>query len=436
MTRAYTALIIAFLSCFIAFLVVDANVVLKVTGDNVNLRAIADGESEVVSQVSCGTILHADKYLDDSDWIGVAVPAGVAVWVYAELVRDDVVAVSKLSVRSGPGINYRTVGMLLKGTKVRSHGTLNGWLKISAPASCRVWISRKYVEPVDSVGSRSEQKTNIKSVVKKTIVVKPVHKPVSISPKKIVAEPVLEVKSVVVAENSPEGELSVGKVWLTEPTLQGTTNGCSVGSVSQESQTHVVNPVSKEPRIDESVTELDSMSKIDELKDVTEKPVVLSAVSEVIATPEAVVMPLIIDNEVGNIEPDKAVVVSVVEDLAVVEPEAIEVVEVDRYASIDTNSIPASISLSSLVLSMPQGKEVVLSGKLKRAGHIFRHRPSRYRLVSESFACYVISENDNLGNFLWTTVEITGKSYWVQGVRDMILVVESIKKISAEPLLP
>lgn len=504
MTRAYATLRIAFLSCFIAFSVVDADVILKVTGDNVNLRAIADGESEVVSQVSRGTILYADKFFGE-DWVSVAVPAGVAVWVYAELVRNDIVAVSKLSVRSGPGINYRTVGMLLKGEKVISHGTLNGWLKISAPKNCRVWISNKYVELADF----TVEKTVVKPVEKPEIkpipkpVVKPVTKPIAVTRPEIVAkpiEPTAKPIESIVDDNSPDGELPDGKDWLAEPTLQKDfiqsnlgqkdEGECKVGSMSQKQLATPVEVVSiKEPKVDESVAELVSMSTVDELEQLAEKPfielvsetaceeepvegvvddIAISTVSEVISIPEKVVMPVIIDNEIRNIEPDETVVVSVAEEVTTVEPvvvadeqpepvevitesvsteivsvedgivdpEIVEIVTVDKYASIDTNNIPAGIDISRLVLSMPQGNEVVLSGKLKRAGRVLRRRPSRYRLISSIENCYVISEKNNLDEFLAESISITGRSYWLQGIRDMVVVIDNIKKISIELALP
>ncbi len=113
-----------------------------------------------------------------------------------------------------------------------------------------------------------------------------------------------------------------------------------------------------------------------------------------------------------------------------------EVVEVDKYESIDTNNIPEDIELDSLVLSMSQGSEVTLTGKLKRAGRILRRRPSRYRLMGDTANCYVISENDNLEKLLGAVVTLTGRAYWVQGVRDMVISIDDIKMIPSAPALP
>ncbi len=161
MKRIYTALlmVVLVLCCVNSF--VMACVPLKVTGDHVNLRAIADGESEVVAQVSRGDIVYADSMPGSNEWVKIAIPAGKTVWVYSELVKNNVVSVSRLSVRSGPGINYRTVGMLNKGERVVPHGVLHGWLKIDAPERCRVFISNKYVIPVAGAETAN--------VVKKTV---------------------------------------------------------------------------------------------------------------------------------------------------------------------------------------------------------------------------------------------------------------------------
>jgi hypothetical protein len=89
---------------------------------------------------------------EEGDWLQVAPPDTVVLWVYSELIRDSQAAVSKVLVRSGPGINYRDVGQLAKGDKVAIKGaSASGeWLKIAPPAGCALWISRKYVEPAVS----------------------------------------------------------------------------------------------------------------------------------------------------------------------------------------------------------------------------------------------------------------------------------------------
>jgi SH3-like domain-containing protein len=117
-----------------------------VTGDNVNLRSAPEGEAEVVGQVSAGEILESVEL--EGEWLGVKPPDRVDVWVYGELITDGHVAVPKLRVRSGPGINYRPVGTLSKGTPVSLRGTNGEWSKIAPVPGCILWVSRGYVRPV------------------------------------------------------------------------------------------------------------------------------------------------------------------------------------------------------------------------------------------------------------------------------------------------
>ena len=117
---------------------------LVVTGDRVCLRAKADGESEVVCQVSSGTVLQRTGGL--SNWVEVLAPGEASVWLATNLVSNGVVLASKAHVRAGPGMNYPAVGSVQKDDRVEVRGESYGWVKIKPPESCRLWISRSYVK--------------------------------------------------------------------------------------------------------------------------------------------------------------------------------------------------------------------------------------------------------------------------------------------------
>ncbi len=117
---------------------------ITVTGARVNVRAVADPNGEIVGLVTNGDVLSATG-VTQGDWIEISPPDDVSVWLYGELVRESVVAASSVRVRSGPGIGYRPVGSLSKGYQVQVLGSKGDWLQIAPPASCTVWISRKYV---------------------------------------------------------------------------------------------------------------------------------------------------------------------------------------------------------------------------------------------------------------------------------------------------
>lgn len=120
------------------------DVTVRVTGDQVNLRARPDPESEVVGQLDAGTALVARSIRDD--WVEVAAPDFVDGWAHAEFVEAGVVRAARLNVRSGPGVNYREIGFLLRGEAVTVRGTFGEWLKIAPPANATVWVHRQFVQ--------------------------------------------------------------------------------------------------------------------------------------------------------------------------------------------------------------------------------------------------------------------------------------------------
>ncbi len=120
---------------------------IRAKGDRVCLRAAPDPEAEVVTQLAAGDSLQAQGSLD-GEWVEVEIPPSADVWVYGELLRDGKVSAERVQVRSGPGINYRTLGKLDQGQSVAVRQTSGEWLSIAPPPGCTAWIFRKFVEPV------------------------------------------------------------------------------------------------------------------------------------------------------------------------------------------------------------------------------------------------------------------------------------------------
>jgi hypothetical protein len=116
----------------------------KVVGQRVNLRAKAEAQAEVVGQISDGEFLNARSFQDD--WVEVAPPDSVDLWVHREFIKDSQVMAPKLYVRSGPGINYTVVGTLLRGDTITPKGDFGEWIKIVPPAVCSLWVNRSYVQ--------------------------------------------------------------------------------------------------------------------------------------------------------------------------------------------------------------------------------------------------------------------------------------------------
>ncbi|MBN1268488.1 MAG: SH3 domain-containing protein [Kiritimatiellae bacterium] len=118
----------------------------KVVGERINLRARATLDAEVVGQVGDGEELAAKSL--SAEWAEVVPPQTVDFWVHRDFISDGAVKTKRLNVRAGPGINYSVVGSLDRATPVAVRGEFGEWLKIAPPASCSLWVSREYVEPV------------------------------------------------------------------------------------------------------------------------------------------------------------------------------------------------------------------------------------------------------------------------------------------------
>ena len=117
---------------------------IKVLKNNVNLRAKPVATSEVVGQLTEGTILSARTL--DKDWVELVPPLQVDGWVLTEYVKEGAIqSKQKVNVRSGPGINYSIMGQLNQGDTVEQRGAHQEWAKIAPPNSCSVWVSRSMV---------------------------------------------------------------------------------------------------------------------------------------------------------------------------------------------------------------------------------------------------------------------------------------------------
>ena len=133
----------------------------RVTGDRVILRALPNGESEIVGQVSAGERLVAPEGVQaGAAWVKVRPPDTVDLWIYAPLVKDGVVIADGTYVRPGPGLQFRAVGRLQKGTALTTRGPATGdWLRIApVEGACEVWISAAYVTVAEEGGEPTGDK--------------------------------------------------------------------------------------------------------------------------------------------------------------------------------------------------------------------------------------------------------------------------------------
>ncbi len=109
----------------------------------VPLRIAPDASADAAVHVPSGTEIDT---LDDATnrWIRVIPPPQTPFWVYAELVRDGVVSVSKAQVRVGAGLTHKAITLLSLGTAVDVRGRLGDWVRIAAPTGVVLWVAGEY----------------------------------------------------------------------------------------------------------------------------------------------------------------------------------------------------------------------------------------------------------------------------------------------------
>ena len=129
-----------------AFSTLQAQTTVRINADRVNLRAKPLLTAEVLSQVNYGDQLVAREI--GEEWIEVAAPAAIDLWVSKDYVQapDYVVNTRRVNLRAGPSIDYNVVDVLERGATVQVRGELDQWLKIAPPPSTHVWVHRDFVE--------------------------------------------------------------------------------------------------------------------------------------------------------------------------------------------------------------------------------------------------------------------------------------------------
>ena len=116
----------------------------EVLSERVNLRAKPKAEAEVAGQVGLGSILEFRG--TNAEWVGVASPTNIGLWVSSEFVKSNTVSIDKLNVRAGAGINYPAVALILKGDTVTPRSQMGQWTEIDPPSNAVLWVHRDYVK--------------------------------------------------------------------------------------------------------------------------------------------------------------------------------------------------------------------------------------------------------------------------------------------------
>ncbi|WCJ59031.1 SH3 domain-containing protein [Fontisphaera persica] len=111
--------------------------------DRINIRGQPSTAGEVLGQLNTGdrvTVLEVvrvdkPKAGDATNWLKIALPPTVPVWVHSQFVDTNKMTVSanRLNVRGGPGENFSVVGRVERGEKLKLIRRKDEWLQIAPP---------------------------------------------------------------------------------------------------------------------------------------------------------------------------------------------------------------------------------------------------------------------------------------------------------------
>jgi len=122
-----------------------------IKAQNVNVRAKADLQSEIVVQLQQGdrvTILEevpvaAPKKGEPATWLKIALPPASAAWVSGKFVDPStgIVKADLLNVRGGPGEQFSVLGRIKQGTVVGIIEGKGDWIRIEPPLDAAAYVA-------------------------------------------------------------------------------------------------------------------------------------------------------------------------------------------------------------------------------------------------------------------------------------------------------
>ena len=334
-----------------------APVRLRVTGNRVNLRARPVLEAEVVGQVSTGELLlPVDSLTEGSEWIKVRPPDEVDLWIYSQLLTDGIVNANNTLVRGGPGLQFKPVGKVPKGTKVVIRLSKGDWTSVAPiPGYCELWIHSDFVKPVA-----------------------PVRPPSVVSPK------------TASAEKNPGGSAGATAV---------------VGKP----------PVEKVP-VPSSPPALASSNVVPVSVPIPKATIAAQKPKTIPRRQEKAVEGLAAAGSAPRVDPPSAMVQTEVD----VAPEVLPITDVPSMASkpepLRKPRVPASLSSLPLDRHYHQGEASVLRGRLCKVSSAFGASPARYQLVeNSSTVCRLVGCVGQWDELVRSEVEVRGTLWMLAG---------------------
>jgi hypothetical protein len=405
----------------------------RVTADRVNLRAAALETAEVVGQVSTGDELEALSDVGEA-WVQVVPPSSVDLWVFAELVHDKAVIVSKAQIRAGAGLNFNVVGSLRRGAPVTERGRLGDWLKIAPPDGTSLWVSREFIEPLAVAETPASVPAAVPvpdavpvptSVpVAEVAAATPVPSVAAVPSLAPAASPAFPQTDPRYPEVPPEGTAPAApatepSVVLASPApapvIEPTTTPAPVPAPASTAPEVVLEPAPASPATAPSVPPaapaiapfVPPATPSRETAAGWENPGAGAAANGRPATAAEPVTPA---------APPRSRV------LLPQQPDAGKVVG------------PASIPKDRLSPNVAQGKPGRYEGQLSRAGALF-YTPSDHRLVAINRAgkavtvCYVLGNETQLGRLSGSRLAIEGPVYWFKSTQYPTILAERIQRL-------
>jgi uncharacterized protein YgiM (DUF1202 family) len=127
----------------------------EVVATHVNVRGQAKLKSEVVTQVDKGQkvtviqeIVHNNSGPEEpSAWAKISLPPGAHAWVNNTFINasNNTVRPRRLRLRSGPGENYSSIGMLHRDDVVKPLNTKGDWTEIEPPADAYAFVAAQFL---------------------------------------------------------------------------------------------------------------------------------------------------------------------------------------------------------------------------------------------------------------------------------------------------
>lgn len=125
----------------------------RIDGDRVNVRAAADGESQVLGQLDYDARVVLAGPAGDP-WVKLELPEAFDVWIYSQLVKTEeggrsVVGVNRAQLRAGPGLHHASVGIADRGQPIEVRGRSGDWTRLSPKGlPAYGYVTNRYVKPV------------------------------------------------------------------------------------------------------------------------------------------------------------------------------------------------------------------------------------------------------------------------------------------------